>query len=260
MTDKLILAGKEFSSRLIIGTGKYASGEMLAKSCKSSGAQIATMAVKRVDTQNHTDEIIQPLLDMGIQLMPNTSGAKNAKEAIFAAELAREALDVDWIKVEVHPDVKYLLPDPIETFKACEVLCKEGFKVFPYINADPVLCKRLEDLGVSAVMPLGSPIGSAKGLDTLSMLKIIIRESHVPVIIDAGIGAPSDAVKAFEIGADACMVNTAIAAAGDQISMAKAFNLAQESGRLAYMAGQAESVETSRATSPMEEFLKEAMK
>jgi thiazole synthase len=260
MTDKLILAGKEFSSRLIIGTGKYASGEMLAKSCKSSGAQIATMAVKRVDTQNHTDEIVQPLLDMGIQLMPNTSGAKNAKEAIFAAELAREALDVDWIKVEVHPDVKYLLPDPIETFKACEVLCKEGFKVFPYINADPVLCKRLEDLGVSAVMPLGSPIGSAKGLDTLSMLKIIIRESHVPVIIDAGIGAPSDAVKAFEIGADACMVNTAIAAAGDQISMAKAFNLAQESGRLAYMAGLAESVETSRATSPMEEFLKEAMK
>lgn len=260
MTDKLILAGKEFSSRLIIGTGKYASGEMLAKSCKSSGAQIATMAVKRVDTLNHTDEIVQPLLDMGIQLMPNTSGAKTAKEAIFAAELAREALDVDWIKVEVHPDVKYLLPDPIETFKACEVLCKEGFKVFPYINADPVLCKRLEDLGVSAVMPLGSPIGSAKGLDTLSMLKIIIRESHVPVIIDAGIGAPSDAVKAFEIGADACMVNTAIAAAGDQISMAKAFNLAQESGRLAYMAGLAESVETSRATSPMEEFLKEAMK
>ena len=159
----------------------------------------------------------------------------------------------------MHPDVKYLLPDPIETFKACEELCKEGFKVFPYINADPVLCRRLEELGVCAVMPLGSPIGSAKGLDTISMLKIIIRESHVPVIIDAGIGAPSDSLKAFEIGADACMVNTAIAAAGDQIAMAKAFNLAQESGRIAYKAGLAETAETSRATSPMEEFLKEAM-
>lgn len=260
MTDKLTLAGKSFNSRLIIGTGKYASGEILAKACKESGAQIATMAVKRIDTQDHTDEIIKPLLDLGVQLMPNTSGAKNAKEAIFAAQLAREALEVDWIKVEVHPDVKYLLPDPIETFKACEFLCKDGFKVFPYINADPVLCKRLEDLGVSAVMPLGSPIGSAKGLETLSMLKIIINESHVPVIVDAGIGTPSDAVKAFEIGADACMVNTAIAAAGDQIAMAKAFNLAQESGRIAYKAGLADKVDTSRATSPMESFLKEAMK
>ncbi len=260
MKDTFTLAGKNFKSRLIIGTGKYASGEILAQACKASGAQIATMAVKRIDTIDHTDEIIKPLLDLGVQLMPNTSGAKNAKEAIFAAQLAREALGIDWIKVEVHPDVKYLLPDPIETFKACETLCKEGFKVFPYINADPVLCKRLEDLGVCAVMPLGSPIGSARGLDTLSMLKIIIKESHVPVIIDAGIGAPSDAVKAFEMGADACMINTAIAAAGDQIAMAKAFNLAQESGRIAYIAGMADKVETSRATSPMESFLKEAMK
>jgi len=260
MTDKLKLAGLEFDSRLIVGTGKYASGQMLSEACRASGAQIATMAVKRVDTKNHSDEIIKPLRDLNITLMPNTSGAKNAREAVFAAQLAREALRSDWIKVEVHPDVKYLLPDPIETYKACEELCRDGFKVFPYINADPVLFRRLEDLGVCAVMPLGAPIGSARGLDTISMLKIIIRESHVPVIIDAGIGAPSDAIKAFELGADACMVNTAIAAAGDSIMMARAFNLAQEAGRLAYKAGLAGITDTARATSPMEAFLKEAMK
>ncbi|MCR5536605.1 MAG: thiazole synthase [Succinivibrio sp.] len=255
----LKLAGREFNSHLIVGTGKYASGEQLVQACLASGAQIATMAVKRVDTEHHTDEIVKPLLEIGVQLMPNTSGAKNAREAVFAAKLAREALEVDWIKVEVHPDVKYLLPDPLETYAACKELIKDGFKVFPYIPADPVLCRRLEDLGVSAVMPLGSPIGSARGLETLGMLKIIIAESHVPVIIDAGIGCPSDAVKAFELGADACMVNTAIAAAGDKILMAKAFNLAQQAGRLAYEAGLAGQSETASPTSPLEAFLKEAM-
>ena len=260
MTQKLILDGKEFSNRLIIGTGKYASAEQLAESCKASGAQTATMAVKRVDVEHHSDEIVRPLKELGVTFMPNTSGAKNAREAVFAARLAREALGTDWIKVEIHPDVRYLLPDPVETYEACKILCAEGFKVFPYINADPVLCKRLEELGVQAVMPLGSPIGSAKGLETLGMLRIIIAQSRVPVVVDAGVGSPSDCALAFEIGADAVMANTAIAAAGDPVAMAKAFNLAQEAGRIAYEAGLAAINETARPTSPMEAFLKEAMK
>ncbi len=260
MSDKLILAGKEFDNRLIIGTGKYSSGEMLMASAKASGAQIATMAVKRVDMKNHTDEIIKPLASMGIVFMPNTSGAKNAKEAVFAAQLAREALDTDWVKVEIHPDVRYLLPDPVETFKACEELVKDGFKVFPYMPADPVLARKLEDIGCSAVMPLGSPIGSARGLDTRSMLEIIIENAHVPVIIDAGIGSPSDATLAFEMGADAVMANTAIAAAADPVLMSEAFKLAQDAGRKAYLAGLARKSDSAVATSPMESFLKEAMK
>ena len=235
MTDKLVLAGKEFDSRLIIGTGKYSSGEALTASAKASGAQIATMAVKRVDTKNHTDEIVKPLLDLGITLMPNTSGAKNAREAVFAAQLAREALGTDWVKVEIHPDVKYLLPDP-------------------------VLCRKLEEIGVSAVMPLGAPIGSAKGLETKCMLEIIISQSHVPVIVDAGIGAPSDAALALEMGASAVMVNTAIAAASDPQKMSYAFKLAQEAGRAAFEAGLAMKSQSAHATSPMEAFLKEAMK
>ena len=169
-------------------------------------------------------------------------------------------MGTDWIKVEIHPDVRYLLPDPVETFEACKTLCAEGFKVFPYINADPVLCKRLEELGVQAVMPLGSPIGSAKGLETLAMLKIIIDQSHVPVVVDAGIGSPSECALALELGADAVMANTAIAAAGDPVAMAAAFNLAQDAGRRAYEAGLAAVNETARPTSPMEAFLKEAMK
>lgn len=260
MTEKLVLAGKEFSNRLIIGTGKYASAAQLAEACKASGAQIATMAVKRVDAERHTDEIVAPLKELGVTFMPNTSGAKNAREAIYAANLAREALGTDWIKVEIHPDVRYLLPDPVETFEACKALCADGFKVFPYINADPVLCRRLEEIGCAAVMPLGAPIGSAKGLETLGMLKIIIAQSHVPVVVDAGIGSPSDAALAFELGADAVMANTAIAASADPVAMARAFNLAQEAGRTAFEAGLAGHVETARPTSPMEAFLKEAMK
>lgn len=260
MPKKLILAGKEFDSALIIGTGKYASAEELTKACKASGAQIATMAVKRVDSKNHTDDIVAPLREQGVTFMPNTSGAKNAKEAVYAAQLAREALGTDWIKVEIHPDVRYLLPDPVETFSACETLCRDGFKVFPYIQADPVLVRRLEEIGCQAVMPLGSPIGSARGLETLAMLKIIIAQARVPVVVDAGIGSPSDACRAFELGADAVMVNTAIAAAGNPEEMARAFNLAQDAGRRAYEAGLALKTETARATSPMEAFLQEAMK
>ena len=260
MSDKLVLAGQEFDSRLIIGTGKYASSEVLTESAKVSGAQIATMAVKRVDFKNQQDEIVPPLKQMGITLMPNTSGAKNAKEAIFAANLAREALGTNWVKVEIHPDVRYLLPDAIETYKACKELVADGFKVFPYIQADPVLARQLEDLGVSAIMPLGAPIGSAKGLETIEMIKIIIAQAHVPVIVDAGIGAPSDAAIAFEIGADAVMVNTAIAASADAVKMSEAFKHACIAGRLAYKAGLASKSDSAKATSPMEEFLKEAMK
>lgn len=259
MTEKLILGGKEFTSRLIIGTGKFASAQDLKKACEASGAQIATMAVKRVDFKGGQDDIIAPLKEAGVTFMPNTSGARDAREAVFAAQLAREALGTDWVKVEVHPDQKYLLPDPVETYLACKTLCEQGFKVFAYIPADPVLCRRLEEVGVAAVMPLGAPIGSARGLETLPFLKIIIEESHVPVIVDAGIGAPSEAAQALELGASAVMVNTAIAAAADPLLMARAFNLACEAGRTAFEAGLALKVSTARATSPMEAFISEAM-
>ncbi|MGN0908039.1 MAG: thiazole synthase [Succinivibrio sp.] len=258
--EKLKLGGKEFENRLIIGTGKYSSGEQLAEACRASGAQIATMAVKRVDAERHSDEIVKPLKELGVTFMPNTSGAKNAKEAVFAARLAREALGTDWIKVEIHPDVRYLLPDPVETLEACKTLVGDGFKVFPYIQADPVLARRLEEIGCAAVMPLGAPIGSARGLETIAMLKIIIAHAGVPVVVDAGIGSPSDACQALELGADAVMVNTAIAASGDPVRMAGAFKLAQQAGREAFEAGLAGRNETARPTSPMEAFLKEAMK
>lgn len=260
MQDPLILAGKEFSSRLIVGTGKFASARALYDTCKASGAQIATMAIKRVDVKGGKDSIIPPLKELGITLMPNTSGARDAREAVFAAQLSREALGTDWVKVEVHPDQKYLLPDPVETYKACVELVKDGFKVFAYCPADPCLCKALEEAGVSAVMPLGSPIGSARGLETLPFLKIILKECSVPVIVDAGIGAPSEAAHAFELGASAVMVNTAIAAAANPVAMAAAFNKACAAGREAYLAGLADSVSSARATSPMEQFLSEAMK
>ena len=253
--DKLVLAGKEFDSRLIVGTGKYASGAMLTESIKVSGSQIATMAIKRVDVEHNTDDIVKPLRDLNVTLMPNTSGARNAKEAVFAAHLAREALGTDWIKVEVHPDQKYLLPDTIETYNACAQLVKDGFKVFAYCQADLCLCKGLEELGVAAVMPLGSPIGSARGLETEPFLKLIIKECRCPVIVDAGIGAPSEAARSLELGAAAVMVNTAIAAAGDPIAMSYAFKAACEAGRLGYESGLAGRYDTAKATSPMEQFL-----
>ena len=253
--DKLVLAGQEFDSRLIVGTGKYASGEILRQSIKACGAQIATMAVKRVDIKHGTDDIVKPLQELGVTLMPNTSGARNAKEAVFAANLSREALGTDWIKVEVHPDQKYLLPDTIETYNACKELVAQGFKVFAYCQADLCLCKALEALGVAAVMPLGSPIGSARGLETEPFLKLIIKECRCPVIVDAGIVAPSEASKSLELGAAAVMVNTAIAAAGDPIVMSEAFKAACIAGRLGYEAGLAAQYETAKATSPMEQFL-----
>jgi thiazole synthase len=199
--------------------------------------------------------ILEPLRAMGVQLLPNTSGARNAKEAIFAAQLAREALGTNWLKLEIHPDPRYLMPDPIETFKAAEELCKQGFVVLPYCGADPLLCKRLEEVGCAAVMPLGAAIGSNQGLSTKAMLEIIIEQANVPVIVDAGIGAPSHAAAALEMGADAVLVNTAIAVAGDPIAMARAFKMAVEAGRIAYESGLGAVNQQAIASSPLAAFL-----
>ncbi|HCN83234.1 MAG TPA: thiazole synthase, partial [Sphingobacteriaceae bacterium] len=204
----LKIADKIFKSRLFTGTGKFSSSELMEDALLASGSELVTVALKRVDVNEKNDDILIRLKHPHLNLLPNTSGVRNAKEAVFAAQLAREALETNWIKLEIHPDPKYLMPDPIETLKATEELAKLGFVVLPYIHADPVLCKRLEDAGTSAVMPLGSPIGSNKGLKTIDFLEIIISQSNVPVIVDAGIGSPSDAAWALEIGADAVLVNT----------------------------------------------------
>ncbi|MDO6545274.1 thiazole synthase [Photobacterium sanguinicancri] len=251
----LTIADKTFSSRLFTGTGKYANSQMMTESIIATESELVTMALKRVDIDNRDDDILAPLVKAGVNLLPNTSGAKNAKEAIFAAKLAREALGTNWLKLEIHPDPKYLMPDPIETLAAAETLVREGFIVLPYCHADPVLCKRLEEVGCAAVMPLGAPIGSNKGLASRDFLEIIIDQASVPVIVDAGIGAPSHAAEAMEMGADAVLVNTAIAAAADPITMGRAFRLAVESGRMAYEAGLAGTVNHAIASSPLTAFL-----
>jgi thiazole synthase len=253
----LKIANKTFQSRLFTGTGKFGSPEEMEMALLASGSELVTVALKRVDVHNNYDDILSRLHHPHISLLPNTSGVRNAAEAIFAAQMAREALETNWIKLEIHPDPKYLMPDPIETLIATEALAKLGFVVLPYIHADPVLCKRLEDAGTAAVMPLGSPIGSNKGLKTIDFLEIIISQSKVPVIIDAGIGAPSDAAKAMEIGADAVLVNTAIAVAGNPVQMAAAFKLAVEAGRMAYEAKLGLVSSTATASSPLTSFLDE---
>ncbi|WP_419238183.1 thiazole synthase [Photobacterium leiognathi subsp. mandapamensis] len=253
----LTIADKTFTSRLFTGTGKYANRDVMAESILATGSELVTMALKRVNIAERDDDILAPLIQAGVNLLPNTSGAKNAKEAIFAAQLAREALGTNWLKLEIHPDPKYLMPDPIETLKAAEQLVKEGFVVLPYCHADPVLCKRLEDVGCAAVMPLGAPIGSNKGVASRDFLRIIIDQAQVPVVVDAGIGAPSHAAEAMEMGADAVLVNTAIAAASDPIVMGRAFKLAVESGRMAYEAGLAGKVNHAIASSPLTAFLNE---
>ena len=226
--EKLIIGGREFSSRLFTGTGKFSSNELMSRAIAASGSEMVTVALKRIDTANREDDMLRHILRPGVQLLPNTSGVRNAEEAVLAAQLAREAFETDFIKLEIHPDPKYLLPDPVETLKATEELAKMGFIVLPYIQADPVLCKRLEEAGTAAVMPLGAPIGTNKGLVVRDMLEIIIAESNVPVVVDAGIGAPSHAAAAMEMGADAVLVNTAIAVAGDPVAMAQAFAKAVE--------------------------------
>lgn len=255
--DRLRIADKEFSSRLFTGTGKFSSSIAMRDALLESESELVTVALKRVDVHNETDDILNHLNHSRINLLPNTSGVRDAKEAVFAAQLAREALETNWIKLEIHPDPKYLLPDPIETLKAAEELVKLGFVVMPYIHADPVLCKRLEEVGTQCVMPLGAPIGSNKGLKTLDFLEIIISQSNVPVIIDAGIGSPSHAALAMEIGADAVLVNTAIAVSQQPIAMAKAFKIAVEAGRIAYKAKLAPIKQYAEASSPLTSFLNE---
>lgn len=251
----LKIADKTFKSRLFTGTGKYANNALMAASIEASESQLVTMALKRVDVFDQQDDILKPLNDLGVNLLPNTSGAKNAEDAIFAAHLAREALQTNWLKLEIHPDPKYLMPDPIETLKAAEQLVKDGFIVLPYCHADPVLCKRLEEVGCAAVMPLGAPIGTNKGLASIDFLKIIIEQANVPVIVDAGIGAPSHAAQAMELGADAVLVNTAMATAGDPVAISRAFKLAVEAGRIAYEAGLGAQQFSAVASSPMTAFL-----
>lgn len=256
-TDQLTIADKTFSSRLFTGTGKFSSSEVMQQAVLASESELVTVALKRVEPGNDDDQMIAALKDPYISLLPNTSGVRNAKEAVFAAQMAREALETNWVKVEIHPDPKYLLPDPIETLKACEELVSLGFVVMPYIHADPVLCKRLEEVGAQCVMPLGAPIGSNKGLKTQDFLEIIIEQSNVPVIVDAGIGSPSHAAHAMEIGADAVLVNTSIAVSQNPVEIAKAFKLAVEAGRIAYTAKLAPQRQQAEASSPLTQFLYE---
>ena len=253
--ESLKIADKSFTSRLFTGTGKFSSNQVMEKAIAASGSQMVTVAMKRIDMADKNDDMLKHILRPDIQLLPNTSGVRNAKEAIFAAQLSREAFGTDWLKLEIHPDPRYLLPDPIETLKATEELAKMGFIVLPYCQADPVLCKRLEDAGAATVMPLGAPIGTNRGLQTKEFLRIIIEQSNVPVVVDAGIGAPSHAAEAMEMGADAVLVNTAIAVAGDPVAMAIAFKAATEAGRMAFEAGLGKQHFEAAASSPLTAFL-----
>lgn len=255
MNDNLIIADKIFSSRLFTGTGKFGNHNIMEEALLASGSELVTVALKRVNIDGDDDDILQHLHHDHINLLPNTSGVRNAEEAIFAAHMAREALQTNWLKLEIHPDPKYLMPDPVETLKAAEKLVKDGFIVLPYVHADPVLCKRLEEVGVAAVMPLGAPIGSNMGLKTLEFLQIIIEQSNVPVIVDAGIGAPSHAAAAMEIGAAAVLVNTAIAVAGDPVLIAYAFKMAVRAGRMAFNAKLGQVKTYAESTSPLTDFL-----
>jgi len=254
----LVIAGREFQSRLFVGTGKYPSPEAMRDALAASGTQIVTVALRRADLSGSKDpfaSILEFIDPRRYLILPNTSGATNAEEAIRLARLAAAAGLPRWVKLEIHPDARYLLPDPVETFKAAEQLVKEGFTVLPYINADPVLAKRLQDVGTATVMPLGSPIGSNRGLQTRDQLRIIIEQATVPVVVDAGLGAPSHAAEAMELGADAVLVNTAIAVASDPNRMAVAFKMAVEAGRAAYELGLVAQRSTASATSPLTGFL-----
>lgn len=256
MSD-LIIAGRAFKSRLFLGTGKFRSNAEMKAAIAASGTEMVTVAMKRIELGDSNDDMLAHVVRPEIQLLPNTSGVRDAEEAVFAAQMAREAFGTPWLKLEIHPDPRYLLPDSTETLRATEMLAKEGFIVLPYCQADPTLCKRLEEAGAAAVMPLGAPIGSNLGLRTRDFLRIIIEQSSVPVIVDAGIGAPSHAAEAMEMGASACLVNTAIAVAGNPSAMAAAFRKAVEAGREAYEAGlgTASLNFEAEASSPLTAFL-----
>lgn len=258
MSDDLVIAGRTFRSRLMVGTGKFSSHEMMREALEASGAEIVTVALRRADLSGKHDpyaNILEFIDPERYLLLPNTSGAMNAEEAVRLARLAAAAGLPKWVKLEIHPDPTYLLPDPIETLKAAEILVKEGFVVLPYINADPVLAKRLQEVGTATVMPLGAPIGTNRGLTTRDQLRIIIEQATVPVVIDAGIGAPSHAAEAMELGADAVLVNTAMAVATDPRRMARAFAMAVQAGREAYEIGVPSMRFTADATSPLTAFL-----
>ena len=254
--DPLVIAGRSFNSRLLIGTGKFPSTQSLRDAIEASESEIITVALRRVDLDRPGDDSIMPALDPEKQLiLPNTSGARTAEEAVRLAQLARAAGLEPWVKLELTPEPRYLLPDPVETLKAAEILVKDGFVVLPYIQADPVLAKRLEELGTAAVMPLGAPIGSNRGLKTRDMVRIIIEQCTVPVVVDAGLGAPSHASEAMEMGADAVLVNTALADARDHALMAHAFAMATKAGRAAYLAGLGPLRDAAEASSPLTGFL-----
>lgn len=255
--EPLIIANRRFPSRLLLGTGKFASPQLMAGACAASGSGLVTVALKRASLSGKDEfaDILEHLDADAYLILPNTAGAMNAEEAVRIARLANAAGLPKWLKLEIHPDPNYLLPDPIETLKAAEILVKEGFVVLPYINADPVLALRLQDVGCAAVMPLGSPIGSNRGLEAEAQIRIIIEQARVPVVVDAGIGAPSQAARAMEIGADAVLVNTAIAIAADPAEMARAFAAAVAAGRRAFEIGLAEPGGKAVATSPLTTFL-----
>jgi thiazole synthase len=261
VSQPLVIAGRTFTSRLLLGTGKFASNELMRDALEASGTQIVTVALRRADLSGTHDPFANILDFIDPQkylLLPNTSGAMNAEEAVRLARLAATAGLPKWVKLEIHPDPQYLLPDPIETLRATEILSAEGFTILPYINADPVLAKRLEEAGAATVMPLGSPIGSNRGLETRAQISIIIEQARIPVIVDAGLGAPSHAAEALELGADAVLINTAIAVAEDPVAMARAFKMAVEAGRLAREAGLPVQEESAVPTSPLTAFLQNA--
>lgn len=254
--DILRIGNRDFYSRLFVGTGKFSSPELMLEAIKASGSEMITVAMKRINLLNEaSDEMMTHINREKVQLLPNTSGVRDAKEALFAAQMSREIFETDFIKLEIHPDPRYLMPDPIETLKATEALAKEGFTVLPYIQPDPVLCKLLEEAGSAAVMPLAAPIGTNKGIIAPELLEIIIEQSRVPVVVDAGLGAPSHAAAAMEMGADAVLVNTAIAVAGDPVEMARAFAESTVAGRRGYLAGLGAVSKTAQATSPLTSFL-----
>ena len=252
----LIIADKTFDSRLFVGTGKFASNALMAKAIEASGTQMVTVALRRVDIENENDDMLAAIDQTKYQLLPNTSGARDAAEAVRLSRLARVASGIEWVKLEVTPDPYYLLPDGEETLKAAKDLVQDGFIVLPYINADPILAKKLQDIGCATVMPLASPIGSNQGMRTKASIEIIIEQATVPVVVDAGLGAPSHAAEAMEMGADAVLVNTAIAGANDPVEMAKAFKMATEAGRIAYETGLAPKSDTASASSPLTGFLR----
>ena len=253
MSDALVIDGKEFGSRLMVGTGRHRSMEEMVDSIQASGAEIITVAIRRLDLDNLEEKNILDYFDWDkYTILPNTAGCKTAEEAVFTAHLAREVTGSNWIKLEVIPDPKYLLPDPVGTFEAACQLVNEGYAVLPYIHADPVLARRLEDIGCATVMPLGSAIGSGQGIQTLDEIRIIIAEANVPVVVDAGLGVPSEASQALEAGADAVLVNTAIARANDPSAMGEAFKLGVQAGRMAYVAGRIARKDLGTASSPTE--------